>query len=74
MFSGRSKVNPYNGAVVVDGWLRFRTPDLRISKCIARVRDSMDDAFMQKVLDPASDATAQWLGVLKCLERGVSST
>lgn len=73
MFSGRSKVNPYNGAVVVDGWLRFRTPNLRTAQCIARIRDSMEDAFMQKVLEPASETSAKWIGVLKCIEGTVSS-
>jgi HrpA-like RNA helicase len=74
MFSGRSKVNPYNGAVVVDGWLRFRTPNLRTASCIARIRDGMEDAFMQKVLEPASETSAKWMTVLRCIERIVSAT
>lgn len=72
MFSGRTKVNPYNGAVVVDGWLRFRTTNIKTSQCIARVRDSMEDAFMQKVLDPSSDTSAQWSSVLQCVEKSMS--
>lgn len=73
MFSGRSKTNPYNGAVVVDGWLRFRAPTLKACQAIARVRDAMDDAFMQKVLDPSSQTSEQWKGVLRCLEKAVSA-
>lgn len=74
MFSGRSKVNPYSGAVVVDGWLRFRTPNLRIASCIARIRDCMEDAFMQKVLEPASETSPKWNAVLRCIENTVAST
>lgn len=71
MFSGRSKVNLYNGAVVVDGWLRFRTANLRAASVIAKVRDAMEDAFMQKVLEPSSETSPQWNGVLSCIEKVV---
>ena len=72
LFSGRSKVNNFNGAVTVDGWLQFRTPSLRVAQCLVRVRDALEDAFMQKVLDPSSETTAEWDAVLKCIRTAVT--
>ena len=73
LFSGRSKVNTLNGAVTVDGWLQFRTPSLRVAQCLLRVRDALEDAFMQKVLDPSSETTTEWEAVLKCIHTAVSA-
>lgn len=73
LFSGRSKVNSASGAVIVDGWLQFRTPNLKVCECILRVRDAMEDAFMQKVMDPSSETTAEWIQVLKGIQGAVSS-
>ena len=73
LFSGRSKVHRLTGAVTVDGWIHFRTPSLKVSQCILQVRDAMDDAFMQKVLDPSSETSAEWRKILKCIRGAVST-
>jgi hypothetical protein len=73
LFSGRSKVHKLSGAVTVDGWLQFRTPSASTALCLLKVRDAMDDAFMQKVLDPASDTSAEWRAVLKCIRSAITA-
>ncbi|CAE7761005.1 unnamed protein product, partial [Symbiodinium microadriaticum] len=51
IFSGRLTCNARLGLLAVDGWIRF-TATANVIRCLLRVRDAMEDAFIEKVLDP----------------------
>lgn len=71
LFGGRvSRVGNTNGKPVevlsVDDWLHFSMPK-ELSMCILALRDAVEEAFIERVLDPAA-AGEEWSEVLSVME------
>jgi len=75
LFGGRIKVYEKQGALTVDGWLHFKATPV-VMRVISRLREKMETAFTQKVLDPLAAAGDEWLKCLALLEKlvGLSTT
>jgi HrpA-like RNA helicase len=59
LFSGRLTCNERLGIVAVDGWIRFSATTDAI-KCMMKVQEVIEDAFIAKVLDPSAPSSEQW--------------
>ena len=66
IFSGRLTCNARLGLLSVDGWIRFKA-SANVIRCLMRVRDDMEDAFIEKVLDPLAPPSEKWSQVLTCI-------
>lgn len=59
LFSGRLTCNERLGIVAVDGWIRFSASSDTI-KCMMKVQEVIEDAFIAKVLDPSAPSSDLW--------------
>ena len=67
LFSGRLRCNEQEGYVLVDGWIKLVcTPN--VVKCLLMMTDAIDDAFMEKVVDPTKPSSDTWKSVLQVLK------
>ena len=67
LFSGRLKCNEQGGYVLVDGWIKMACAP-KVVKCLLLVTDAIDDAFMEKVVDPSKTSSDTWRKVLQVIE------
>ena len=63
LFSSHFKVYEREGVLVVDGWLMFRSTG-NICQALQTLRNSVDDAFLERALNPITEDSPQWLAVL----------
>ena len=68
LFGGRLKLFERQSALTVDSWLAFKaSPPLM--RLLSTIRDQMESAFSEKVLDPLAEISPQWMKVLSAVER-----
>jgi HrpA-like RNA helicase len=69
LFSGRLDGNERLSRLVVDGWIHFSCHSGRTIRCLLKVKDAMEDAFLDKVMDPMSPLSEKWQQILRVLAR-----
>ena len=68
LFCGKMSANLKEQEVVVNGWLTF-TAVRDVSRCLSYVRENMEEAFIEKVLNPDSPPSDIWNKVLDIIKQ-----
>lgn len=67
LFCGKMSSNLAQGVVIVNGWLTFSAV-ADVSRCLTYVREEMEEAFIEKVLNPDAPQSPTWTKVLEILK------
>lgn len=67
LFCGKMAANLREGVVVVNGWLTFSAV-ADVSRCLSYVREEIEEAFIEKVLNPDAAQSETWNKVLDIIK------
>ena len=66
LFSSHFTAYEGQGVIVIDGWLRFKTSSA-LCKAIQNLRNTVDDAFLERALNPVIEDDEKWLTTLSAI-------